>query len=96
MCQKSAQRCQKKKTSTDCMITDVENVIGPNRTTWPEYRYYQVNQAWQENACSRMGMHFTCANEFQPGGPHVILTRPELNSLINVQANGNCLFRALA
>ena len=40
--------------------------------------------------------HFTCANEFQLGDPHVILTRSELNSLINVQADGNCLFRALA
>ena len=48
---------KKTKTSTDCMITDIENVIGPNRTTWPEYRYYQVHQAWQENACSRMGIN---------------------------------------
>ena len=30
----------------DCMITDVENVIGPNRRVWPEYRYYQTNQTW--------------------------------------------------
>ena len=84
-----------KTSSTECMITDVENVIGPNRTVWPEYCYHQIDRAWQENACSRMGIQFTHANEFQPGGPHVILTRPNLNSLVNVQGDGNCLFCAL-
>ena len=93
---KRSKGVKKIKISTDCVITDVENVIGPNRTVWPEYRYYQIDQAWQESACLRMGMHFTHANEFQPGGPDVILTRPDLNSLINVQADGNCLFRAFA
>jgi len=41
-------------------------------------------------------MHFLCPNEFQSGGPDVFLTRPNLNSLINVQGDSNSLFRAFA
>ena len=56
------------------MITDVENVIGPNRRVWPEYRYYQTNQTWQQQACTRLGTRFVSSPGFQPGGPDVVLT----------------------
>ena len=36
----------KQTVQNDCIITDVENVTGPNRRVWPEYRYYQTNQTW--------------------------------------------------
>jgi len=39
---KTLSRKNKKFIQSDCMITDVENVIGPNRTVWPEYRYYKL------------------------------------------------------
>jgi len=32
---KTLNRKNKKSIQSDCMITDVENVIGPNRTVWP-------------------------------------------------------------
>ena len=86
----------KKCVQNDCTITDVENVVGPNRTVWPEYRYYQTNVAWQQGACTRLGVRFIHPTGFQPGGPDVILTRPDLRSLRNVQGDGNCLFRALS
>ena len=74
------------------MITDVENVTGPNRREWPEYRYYQTNQTWQQQACTRLGIRFISSPGFQPGGPDIVLTRPDLRSLRNVQGDGNCLF----
>ena len=85
-----------KLTNHGCIITDVENVRGPNRTVWPEYRYYQTDEMWQRQACSRLGARFVSSTRFQPGGPHVVLTRPDLRSLRHVQSDGNCLFRAFA
>jgi len=93
---KCIKNVKKLKSSANCMITDVENVIGPNRTSWPEYCYYQIDRDWQQNACSIMGINLIRYNEFQLGGSHVILTRPDFNSLINVQADGNCPFCAFS
>ena len=93
---KKVNRKNKRPIQSDCIITDVENVIGPNRTVWPEYRYYQTNVTWQQGACTRLGVRFVHPTGFQPGGPDVILTRPDLRSLRNVQGDGNCLFRALS
>ena len=64
----------KQTVQSDCMITDVENVTGPNRRVWPEYRYCQTNQTWQQQACTRLGIRFVNSPGFQPGGPDVVLT----------------------
>ena len=67
-------------------------LLGLNKTALPKYCYFQINQAWQENACSRIGVNPIYGNNFQPGGPYVILARPDLNSFINVQGNKNLSF----
>ena len=87
---------KKSKLNDDCMIIDTVNVIGPNRTVWPEYRYYQTDVTWQQQACTRLGIRFVHSTGFQPGGPDTVLTRPDLRSLRNVGADGNCYFRALS
>ena len=87
---------KKPKLNNECMIIDTVNVIGPNRTVWPEYRYYQTDETWQQQACTRLGIRFVCSTGFQPGGPDIVLTRPDLRSLRNVGADGNCYFRALS
>ena len=43
-----------------------------------------------------MGIRFVNSPGFQPAGPNVVLIRPDLCSLRNVQGDGNCLFRALS
>ena len=86
---------KKPKQNDDCIITDAVNVVGPNRTVWPEYRYYQTDENWQQ-ACTRLGIRFLKSAGFQPGGPDTVLTRPDLRSLRNVQPDGNCYFRALS
>ena len=90
------QPIKKPKHNDDCIITDTVNVIGPNRTVWPEYRYHQTDERWQQQACTRLGIRFVCSAGFQPGGPDTVLTRPDLRSLRNVQPDGNCCFRALS
>ena len=90
------QTIKKPKLNDECMITDTVNVIGPNRTVWPEYRYYQTDDTWQQQACTRLGIRFVRSTGFQPGGPDTVLKRPDLHSLRNVGADGNCYFRALS
>ena len=43
-----------------------------------------------------MGLQFVQAFHCQSGGTEVILTKPNLHTLRNVQGDGNCLFRAMS
>ena len=56
------QPLKKPKLNDECMIIDTVNVIGPNRTVWPEYRYFQTDETWQQQACTRLGIRFVCSN----------------------------------
>ena len=48
-------------------------------------------------ACTRLlGIRFVCSTGFQSGSPDTVLTRPDLRSLRNVGADGNCYFHALS
>ena len=87
---------KKPKVSNDCKILGTEGVHAPNRIAWLEYRYHQIDENWQRNACIRMGLQFVRAFQCQSGGADVILTRPNLRTLHNVQGDGNCLFRAMS
>ena len=44
--------------NNDCKILGTVCIHMPNRTEWPEYRYIQVDENWQRNACIRMGLQF--------------------------------------
>ena len=65
------------------------------RTEWPEYRYYPVDTTWQQDTCRLLGLRFVKPFNCVPGGPGVILTRPDKSSLVRIGGDGNCLFRAL-
>lgn len=80
----------------DCVIISTEGLHRPDRTEWPEYRYHQVDETWQRNACNRMGLQFREVFQCQRGGTNVILTRPNSATLHNVGGDGNCLFRSLS
>ena len=43
-----------------------------------------------------MGLQFAQEFQCQSGGIDVILTKPNLRTLRNVQGDGNCLFRAMS
>ena len=83
-------------TDNDCKIMVSEGVHGPHRIAWPEFRYHQIDENWQRNACIRMGLRFVHVFECQVGGVDIILRRPNLRTLHNVQGDGNCLFRAMS
>ena len=58
------------------------------------FRYNPVNEAWQRETCTRMGLTYCRTNQFGASGPDQILTRPHRSR--NVVGDGNCLFRAFA
>ena len=90
-------KCNKKiRIDTDCQIINTEGVRSLSRTAWPAYRYHQVDETWQRNACIRMGLQFREVFQCQDGGTNVILTRPIMSTLQNVYGDGNCLFRAFS
>ena len=65
------------------------------RYEWADYRYHPVDEDWQRQACELLGIQFVCPFQWQDGGPHVVLTRPDMRSLRSIGGDGNCLFRAL-
>lgn len=89
---------KKIKKCNDCEITHTEGTIHrPSVTEWPNYRYHQIDEIWQRNACIRMGLQFKRVFRCQSsGGSNVTLTRPNKRTLRNVLGDGNCLFRALS
>ena len=86
-----------KKTCTtitkDCVVTGFDMPVV--RTEWPEYRYYPVNEEWQHNACTQVGLTFVRPFTHVSGGPDVVLRRPVTTSLKKIGGDGNCLFRSL-
>ena len=83
-------------TDNDCKIVVSEGVHRPHRIAWPEFRYHQIDEDGQRNACIRMGLRFVRVFQCQAGGVDIILRRPNLQTLRNVQGDGNCLFRAMS
>ena len=80
-------------TAADCVVTGYDMAVA--RTECPEYRYYPVDEHWQRQACTLLGLRFIRQFQHMSGGQDVILTRPDDTSLRNVGADGNCLFRSL-
>ncbi len=58
------------------------------------FRYNPVSEVWRRFTCDALGLEYVGPNGVTPGGQHVPLTRP--CRILNVQSDGNCLFRALS
>ena len=43
-------------TTKDCVVTGFDMPVV--RTEWPEYRYNPVDEEWQHNACTQLGLTF--------------------------------------
>jgi hypothetical protein len=56
-------------------------------------KYNPLTEELQHQLCERLGLCFVCANRCTPGGPNVPLRYP--THVHQIQADGNCLFRAL-
>eukprot|EP00731_Ephydatia_muelleri_P001725 Em0001g1725a len=67
------------------------------RITWPEYRYYQTDEQWQREKCRQLNLVFASPHDFvEPGGPNVVLRRPNLRTVVKGVGDGNCLFRCFS
>ena len=67
------------------------------RITWPEYRYYQTDEQWQWEKCRLLNLVFASPHDFvEPGGPNVVLRRPNLRTVVKGVGDGNCLFQCFS
>ena len=57
---------------------------------WP-FKFYSVDEQWQHNACTTLGVQFVISNRLRPGGPNVDLRPPN-----HIKGDGNCLFRSFS
>ena len=60
---------------------------------WP-FKFYSVDEQWQHNACTTLGVQFVLSNRLRPGGPNVDLRPP--NHIKHIRGDGNCLFRSFS
>ena len=59
---------------------------------WP-FKFYSVDEQWQHNACTTLGVQFVISNR-TPRGPNVDLRPP--NHIKRIKGDGNCLFRSFS
>ena len=69
-------------------------VDSSNRYVWEAYRFHTVDQQWQQSKCNMLGLPFERHNDLTPGGPDLVLTRPDRRRRIG--GDGNCLFRCFS
>ena len=58
------------------------SMVSCQRATWPNLRYYPVNEEWQRQACNILGLEFIAISNYarDRGGPDTILTRPDFKN----------------
>ena len=58
--------------------------------------FHSVDLQWQLDACQQLGLQHIAEPRLRPGGPTVLLTRPDMRSVRQISGDGNCLFRAFS
>ena len=52
-------------------------------TTWPEYRYHQTDEQWQQEKCRQQNLVYVSAHHFlELGGPNVVFKRSNLRTVV--------------
>ena len=64
--------------------------------SWPQFRFFQVDEDWQRQWCSKLGLPYSSTYERSIGSSNTILTRPDRQSVRVMLGDGNCLFRSLS
>ena len=101
-------RCDKGSHSKKIRVTSASSTVAHNeditsverplalQTEWPDYRYFPVDEEWQQHTCRLLNLRFVQPFERESGGPDVILTLPDTFCLKRIGGDGNCLFRAMS
>ena len=58
--------------------------------------YYQLDVDGQKRACELLNLMYRRPSGVTPGGPDVLLTSPNMPTLMNTEPDGNCMFRAFS
>ena len=90
---KASTKPKKSMTSNDCKLT---NAVGVGVTSYPNFRYYQIDECWQLQTCTRLGLQFVKKFICSVGSVATVLTPPNLRGLKQISGDGNCLFRAIS
>ena len=69
---------------------------GDNESGGCPFKFHPVDEQWQCNACTSLGLEFRGTNRVQPGGPDVTLKRPDARRVRHILGDGNCLFRSFS
>ena len=55
-----------------------------------------MDEVWQCEKCTQLGLRFHNTNNFEIGGPNVFLNRPNTERILGAIGDGNCLFRCFS
>ena len=65
-------------------------------TEWSNYRYFPVDEEWQQEVCRLLNLRFIQPFNRESGGGDIILTLPDMTRLKRISGDGSCLFRAMS
>ena len=68
--------------------TSIQNIIRS------PLKYFQVNEEWRRNACSKLKLSFKKMDRISPGSPNTPLGPPNPYAIKSIKGDGNCLFRS--
>ena len=81
----------------------VDNVVNSavvtppvQQVSWPQFRFYQVNEEWQQRWCSELGLPYCSPYNSTRGSATTTLTRPDRQTVLEMMRDGNCLFRSMS
>ena len=57
--------------------------------------WYPVDEQWQRDTCTILGLNFVAFNRMTPGGPHVVLDSTDRSKTKRIVGDDNCMFHAL-
>ena len=94
----------KKPTDTEPKIitqpkTDKAHKAGSSsiQLTNTPFKFYCVNEQWQDSACATLGIPFARSNKMVPGSLDTVLNTPAKgHKMKKIRGDGNCLFRSFA
>ena len=64
--------------------------------SWPQFRFYQVNEEWQRRLCSQLGLPYCLPYNSTRGSSETVLTTPDRQTVLEMMRDGNCLFRSMS
>ncbi len=92
----SKQKCLSNMVDKSIIIESDTRLPSTQNVSWPQFRFFQVDEDWQRQWCSKLDLPYSSTYERSIGSSNTILTRPDRQSVRVMLGDGNCLFRSLS